>query len=48
VIEAKLDKAVVRLRPCWCSVARSRIGDVFVCGAASGKVRAMIDDHGRR
>ena len=25
-----------------------RVGDVFVAGASSGKVRAMIDDHGRQ
>ena len=37
---------VARWPPCWCSGARSRVGDPMVAGAAWGRVRALINDQG--
>jgi translation initiation factor IF-2 len=48
VIEAKLDKGRGPLATVLVQRGILRVGDVFVVGAASGKVRAMIDDHGRQ
>ncbi|HVF82674.1 MAG TPA: translation initiation factor IF-2 [Sphingomicrobium sp.] len=48
VIEAKLDKGRGPLATVLVQRGTLRVGDVFVVGAASGKVRAMIDDHGRQ
>ncbi|WP_294173314.1 translation initiation factor IF-2 [uncultured Sphingomonas sp.] len=48
VIEAKLDKGRGPLATVLVERGTLRVGDVFVVGAASGKVRAMIDDHGRQ
>jgi len=47
VIEAKLDKGRGPLATVLVERGILRVGDVFVAGASSGKVRAMIDDHGR-
>jgi translation initiation factor IF-2 len=48
VIEAKLDKGRGPLATVLIQRGTLRIGDVFVAGASSGKVRAMIDDKGRQ
>jgi translation initiation factor IF-2 len=48
VIEAKLDKGRGPLATVLVQRGTLKVGDVFVVGAASGKVRAMIDDHGRQ
>ena len=46
VIEAKLDKGRGPLATVLVERGTLRVGDVFVAGASSGKVRALIDDHG--
>jgi translation initiation factor IF-2 len=48
VVEAKLDKGRGPLATVLVQRGTLRVGDVFVAGASSGKVRAMIDDHGRQ
>lgn len=48
VIEAKLDKGRGSLATVLVQRGTLKVGDVVVVGAASGKVRAMIDDHGRQ
>jgi translation initiation factor IF-2 len=48
VIEAKLDKGRGPLATVLVQRGTLRVGDVFVAGAASGKVRALVDDHGRQ
>jgi translation initiation factor IF-2 len=48
VVEAKLDKGRGPLATVLIQRGTLRVGDVIVVGAASGKVRAMIDDHGRQ
>ena len=48
VIEAKLDKGRGPLATVLVERGTLRVGDVFVAGASSGKVRALIDDHGRQ
>ena len=48
VVEAKLDKGRGPLATVLVQRGTLRVGDVLVVGAASGKVRAMIDDHGRQ
>jgi translation initiation factor IF-2 len=48
VIEAKLDKGRGPLATVLVQRGTLRVGDTFVVGAASGKVRAMIDDKGRQ
>ena len=47
VVEAKLDKGRGPLATVLVQRGTLRVGDVFVAGASSGKVRAMIDDKGR-
>uniref|UniRef100_UPI00286DBD6C translation initiation factor IF-2 n=1 Tax=Sphingomonas sp. TaxID=28214 RepID=UPI00286DBD6C len=47
VIEAKLDKGRGPLATVLVQRGTLRVGDVFVAGASSGKVRAMNDDKGR-
>jgi len=47
VIEAKLDKGRGPLATVLVQRGTLRVGDVIVVGAASGKVRAMTDDHGK-
>src|SRR3954451_21472569 len=48
VIEAKLDKGRGPLATVLVERGTLRVGDVFVAGASSGKVRAMIDDKGKQ
>ncbi len=48
VVEAKLDKGRGSLATVLVQRGTLKVGDVIVVGAASGKVRAMIDDHGRQ
>ncbi|HET7606004.1 MAG TPA: translation initiation factor IF-2 [Sphingomicrobium sp.] len=48
VVEAKLDKGRGPLATVLVQRGTLRVGDVFVAGASSGKVRAMIDDKGRQ
>jgi translation initiation factor IF-2 len=48
VVEAKLDKGRGPLATVLVQRGTLKVGDVLVVGAASGKVRAMIDDHGRQ
>ena len=48
VIEAQLDKGRGPLATVLVERGTLRVGDVFVAGASSGKVRAMIDDKGRQ
>src|SRR3546814_14610542 len=47
VIEAKLDKGRGPVATVLVNRGALRVGDVFVVGAESGKVRALIDDKGR-
>ena len=48
VVEAKLDKGRGPLATVLIQRGTLRVGDVFVAGASSGKVRAMIDDKGKQ
>jgi len=48
VVEAKLDKGRGPLATVLVQRGTLRVGDVFVVGAASGKVRALVDDKGRQ
>ena len=48
VVEAKLDKGRGPLATVLVQRGTLNVGDIFVVGAISGKVRAMIDDQGRQ
>ena len=48
VIEAKLDKGRGPVATVLVDRGTLKVGDVFVIGAESGKVRALIDDKGRQ
>jgi translation initiation factor IF-2 len=48
VVEAKLDKGRGPLATVLVQRGTLKVGDIIVVGAVSGKVRAMIDDHGRQ
>jgi translation initiation factor IF-2 len=48
VVEAKLDKGRGPLATVLVQRGTLRVGDIFVVGAISGKVRAMIDDKGKQ
>ena len=48
VIEAKLDKGRGPVATVLVNRGTLRVGDVFVVGAESGKVRALVDDKGRQ
>jgi translation initiation factor IF-2 len=48
VVEAKLDKGRGPLATVLVQRGTLRVGDIFVAGPISGKVRAMIDDKGRQ
>ncbi|QIK78241.1 translation initiation factor IF-2 [Sphingomonas piscis] len=48
VIESKLDKGRGPLATVLVQRGTLRVGDVFVAGAQSGKVRALTDDKGRQ
>ncbi len=47
VIEARLDKGRGPLATVLVQRGTLKVGDVFVVGATAGKVRALVDDHGR-
>ena len=48
VIEAKLDKGRGPVATILVSRGTLKIGDIFVVGAESGKVRALVDDMGKQ
>jgi translation initiation factor IF-2 len=48
VVEAKLDKGRGPLATVLIQRGTLKVGDIFVAGAISGKVRAMIDDKGKQ
>ncbi len=48
VIEAKLDKGRGPVATVLVNRGTLRVGDVFVVGAESGKIRALVDDKGRQ
>jgi len=48
IIEAKLDRGRGPVATVLVQEGTLRVGDAFVCGVFYGKVRAMIDDHGRK
>ena len=48
VIEAQVDKGRGAVSTVLVQSGTLRVGDVFVSGRYSGKVRAMMDDHGKR
>ncbi len=47
VIEAKLEKGRGAVATVLVRRGTLRVGDIFVAGSESGRVRALIDDHGR-
>ncbi|MCT8972127.1 translation initiation factor IF-2 [Microbaculum marinisediminis] len=47
VIEAKLDKGRGPVATVLVQRGTLNVGDILVCGAEPGKVRALVDDHGR-
>ena len=47
VVESKLEKGRGPVATVLVQNGTLRIGDVFVCGAEFGKVRALINDHGK-
>jgi len=48
VVEAKLDKGRGPVATILVTRGTLKVGDVFVVGAESGKIRALIDDKGRQ
>jgi len=48
VVESKLDKGVGALATVLVSRGKLKIGDPFICGDYSGRVRALRDDKGKR
>ncbi len=48
IIEAKLDRGRGPVATVLVQEGTLRVGDAFVCGVFQGRVRAMIDDHGRK
>ncbi len=48
IIEAKLDRQKGPVATVLVHKGKLKIGDFFVAGTFEGKVRAMIDDHGKR
>ena len=48
VIESHLDPSLGPLATVIVNTGTLRVGDAFVCGAASGKIRAMMDAHAKR
>jgi translation initiation factor IF-2 len=48
VVEAHLDKAKGAVATLLLQNGTLRVGDILVAGSAFGKVRAMVDDRGRR
>jgi translation initiation factor IF-2 len=48
IIEAKLDRGRGPVATVLVQEGTLHVGDAFVCGVCQGRVRAMIDDHGRK
>ncbi len=48
VVEAKLDKGRGPVATILVRRGTLKVGDIFVCGAESGRVRALIDDKGKQ
>jgi translation initiation factor IF-2 len=48
VVEAKLDKGRGPVATILVRRGTLKVGDIFVCGAESGRVRALIDDKGQQ
>lgn len=48
VVEAKLDKGRGPVATILVRRGTLRVGDIFVCGAESGRVRALVDDQGKQ
>ncbi len=48
VVESRLDKGVGAIATVLINRGEIKIGDSFVCGDFSGRVRALKDDHGSR
>ncbi|WP_265530432.1 translation initiation factor IF-2 [Sphingomicrobium marinum] len=48
VVEAQLDKGRGPVATVLVNRGTLKVGDVFVAGAAAGKVRALVDDRGQR
>lgn len=48
VVEAKLDKGRGPVATILVRRGTLKVGDIFVCGAESGRVRALVDDQGRQ
>ena len=48
VVEARLDRGKGPLATVLVQEGTLRVGDPFVCGTFSGRVRAMLDDRGRK
>jgi translation initiation factor IF-2 len=48
VIEARLDKGRGAVATVLIQQGTLKVGDIIVAGAASGRVRALIDDHGKQ
>ena len=48
IVEAQLDKGRGPLATVLVNRGTLKVGDIFVAGAASGKVRALIDDKGKQ
>jgi translation initiation factor IF-2 len=48
IVEAKLDRGRGPVATVLVQEGTLRVGDAFVCGVYYGKVRAMIDDRGRK
>lgn len=48
IIEAKLDKGLGKIATILVQTGTLRVGDVVIAGTATGKIRAMIDDKGKR
>ena len=48
VIEAKLDRGRGPVATVLVQRGTLKVGDILVCGAESGRVRALVDDHGKQ
>ncbi|HMP45019.1 MAG TPA: translation initiation factor IF-2, partial [Sphingopyxis sp.] len=48
VVEAKLDKGRGPVATILVRRGTLKVGDIFVCGAESGRVRALVDDQGKQ
>src|SRR3546814_13999807 len=48
VVEAKLDKGRGPVATILVRRGTLRVGDIFVCGAESGRVRALVNDKGQQ